>query len=123
MKIGNRARIPLLQKLAKFNIMRGEDEVNPWVFGDIPDVTVCCCDGFIWIGSRIKLVENTEMALRWVVHNTAQDFHTPARFGLEETVAARCVGDIQVAVKIVIGGDFGALIESVADLLGENNIE
>ena len=63
------------------------------------------------------------MAFRGIVHNTAQDFHTPARFGLEETVAARCIWDIQVAVKIVVGGDCCAFIESVSDLLGKDDIE
>ena len=123
MKIGNRSRVPLLQKFTKFNVMRGEDEVYAWVLGDERNIAVCGSDGFVWIGSGIKLVKNTEMTRCGVVHNTSENFHTPARFGLEETVASRRIRDIQVTVKIIIGGDFCVLVESITDLLRETDIE
>ena len=106
--------------------MRGEHEVHGVVLGQVHDVAVRAGNGLVRVGARIQLVKNAEVPNRGAKPPSqfVQNLLAPAGLRLEQAVAPRRVGDVQVAVQLVVGADARAcLVEPVPQLLRKQDVQ
>ena len=112
--------------------MRGEHEVHIVVLCEMHDVAVGAGNGFVGICARIQLVKDAEVpanAAGWVGRGRrrgqfVQNLLAPPGLRLEQAVAPRRVGDVQVTVQLMVGADARAcLVESVSQLLRKQDVQ
>ena len=110
--------------------MRGQHEVHIVVFCEVHDVAIRAGNGFVGVCARIQLVEYAEVPYRGakppfsLPSQFIQNLFAPPGLRLEQAVPPRRVGNVEVAVQLMVGADARArLVEPVSQLLRKQDVQ
>ena len=106
--------------------MRGQHEVHVVVFCEVHDVAIRAGNGFVGVCARIQLVEYAEVPLPpfSLPSQFIQNLLAPPGLRLEQAVPPRRVGNVEVAVQLMVGADARArLVEPVSQLLRKQDVQ
>ena len=112
-----------LKHFTQLDEVCGEHEPYVGFVGNEGEVGFGTADGFVRVGAGKEFVEYAEVCFVGGFFDAVEDGGTTACFGLEEAVSGSGVGDINVAVDVVEGGEFAGFVEAVAELLGEEEVD
>lgn len=117
--------IIFLEAFAEIQVVRGQDEIDVFKLVEVFQKGVSCLRGLGGISARVELVENAEMAtgIRRCRVDGVQNVFATSAFGLEERVAFRRVGDIEVRMNVGIRVQDTLGIKSAADLLTKDDVD